>query len=70
MVCVSMRVIEGKIQRQAPTVIVERFQIPYDVLRTSTYSRVGDVHNVYSLAGERQHVEFQLHLIAVQLEGK
>lgn len=50
--------------------VIELHQIPYDVLYTSTYSRVCDVYNVFRRAGKRQHMEFQLHLIAVQLEGK
>lgn len=57
-------------EKQEPTVIVKLHQIPYDVLCTSTYIRVSDVDNVFRLAGKRQHMEFQLHLIAVQLEGK
>lgn len=50
--------------------VVELPQIPYDIFDATTYIRLSDVYNVFSLAGERQHVELELHLVAVQLEVK
>lgn len=51
-----------------PTQVVELLQAPNDVVRVATF-RLHDVHDVSRLAGKRQHVELQLHLVAVQLEG-
>lgn len=60
---------QGRTESRAPTVVVELPQIPDDVVRASAYVRLGDVHDVLGLASEGQHVEFQLHFVAVQLEG-
>lgn len=49
--------------------VVKLPQIPDDVVCASTYFRFRDVHYVLSFASERQHVEFELDFIAVQLEG-
>lgn len=55
--------------KQSPTVVVKVHQIIYDVLDVTTCVRFCDVYNVFGLAGKRQHMELQLYLVAVQLEG-
>lgn len=61
---------EWRNNEPSPTVVVELHQIPYDVVGATTYLRVCDVYNIFSLTGKWQHMELQLHLVAVQLEGK
>lgn len=55
---------------QSPTLVFKHLQVIYDVICASTYPRVYDVHDVYRLAGKRQHVEVHLDLITVQLRER
>lgn len=55
---------------QSPTLVLKHRQVMYDVICASTQRRVCDVHDVYRLAGKRQHMEVHLDLISVQLRER
>lgn len=38
--------------KQGPTVVVELYQLPYDVIGVTAYISICDVYNVYSLTGK------------------
>ena len=59
-----------RMNEDSPTGIVETLQIPNDVVNVSTDIRVCDVYNDFYHSGKWQHMEPQLNLVAVQLEGK
>lgn len=57
-------------QAESLTIVIKLHQVPDDDGRVVTSVCVGDVHDVFNIAGKWHHMEIHMHLIARQLDGE